>query len=66
MSTSVLGEMKSIIVMSIYSYLFPMCVLRKAILFFYYSSMLYFDSFEGFCRCIVDTSRRNIYLSIYL
>ena len=41
--------MKSNIVMSIYCYLFPMCLLRKAILFFSYSSMFYFDSLKGFC-----------------
>ena len=32
--TSFFGEMKSNTVMGIYTYLFPMCLLRKTILFF--------------------------------
>ena len=33
--TSFLGEMKSNIVMSIYTYLFPMCLVGKTTLFFH-------------------------------
>ena len=51
--TSFLGEMKNIIVMSIYSYLFPMRLLRKIILFFSYSSMLYFDSLRVRSRIVI-------------
>ena len=36
-------------------------LLRKTILFFSYSSMLYFDSLKLFRLFIVDTRRRNIY-----
>ena len=46
--------------MSFWSYVFPMCLLRKTI--FSYSSMLYFDSLKEFCLCNVDTRRRNIYI----
>ena len=35
--------------MSIYCYLFSMCLLRKAILFLSYSSSLYYYSLKGFC-----------------
>ena len=47
--------------MGLYSYLFPVYLLRNEILFFSYSPMLYYDSFEGFRLCIVDTRRRNIF-----
>ena len=53
------GEMKRNIVKGIYSYLFPMCLLRKV--FFSYSSILYYDSLKGLRLCIVDTRRRNIF-----
>ena len=45
-STLFFGEMGNEEIMSFWSYLFPMCLLRKT--FFSYSSMLYFDSLKDF------------------
>ena len=42
--------------------LFISYVFVKEYNFFSYSSMLYFDLFKGFRLCIMDGSRRNIYL----
>ena len=46
-------------VMSIYSYLFSMCLLKKSNFVFSYSQMLYYYSLKGFRLCIVDTRGRN-------
>ena len=67
-STSFFGKMKHNINISFRSYLFPMCLLRKAISFFSYSSMSYYDSLKGlrllqnkfiFHRLVSTIQRRN-------
>ena len=60
-STSLFGEMVNEKIMSFWSYLSPMSLLRKAVLFFFLFFNVKYDSLKGFCLCIVDTRRRNIF-----